>query len=97
MTAEPVCRDTLLVETENGLHLVPCSLIARTASEFSGKVTLTNGDKSADASTILELMSLSASQGTQLLVEARGEGCEQVVAALRQLFAAGFPTDRPSE
>jgi phosphotransferase system HPr (HPr) family protein len=62
------------------------------AGEFSGTVTLRNGDKVADAKTILELVSLVASQGTVLEVEASGEGCDAVVAALRDLFAAGFPT-----
>lgn len=92
MTSEPTCRETLTVESANGLHLVPCSQIARVAGNFSGSVTLRNGDKVADAKTILEIVSLVASQGTVLEVEACGEGCEVVVAALRDLFAAGFPT-----
>lgn len=97
MTAEPVCRETLTVQNENGLHMVPCSLIARAAKDFSGQVILTNGPRSADASTILELMSLNASCGTELEVEARGPGCDAVVAAIRALFDAGFPTDAQDE
>lgn len=97
MSNEPICRDTLLVESPNGLHLVPCSQIAQLVSTFSGTVTLHNGDRSADASRVIELPALVATQGTELEVVATGEGCEQIVDELKKLFAAGFPTPEPSE
>ncbi|MFK7819301.1 MAG: HPr family phosphocarrier protein [Planctomycetaceae bacterium] len=93
MSSEPTYCETLTVESENGLHLVPCSQIARVAGEFSGTVTLRNGEKVADAKTILEIVSLGGTQGTHIEVEAVGDGCEGVVAAIRQLFETGFPTE----
>ncbi len=93
MTSDPTCRDTLKVESENGLHLVPCSQIARVAGEFAGSVTLHHGDKAADAKTILDIAALGATQGTVLEVEACGAGCEAIVSTLRDLFAAGFPVE----
>ena len=97
MSNEPICRDTLLVESPNGLHLVPCSQIARLVSEFSGTVMLHKGDRSADASAVIQIAALGAAQGTELAVVATGEGCEQIVADLKELFASGFPTPEPSE
>lgn len=93
MTTDPTCRDTLTVESENGLHLVPCSQIARVAGEFCGTVTLWKGDQQADAKSPIHIAALGAPQGTVLDVEAVGEGCEDVVARLRDLFAAGFPVE----
>lgn len=93
MTTDPTCRDTLTVQSANGLHLVPASQIARTAGEFAGSITLRKGDQSADAKTIIEIVALGAPQGTELEVEAVGEGCEEVVARLRDLFVAGFPVE----
>lgn len=92
MTGELTYRDTLMVESDNGLHLVPCSQIARAASEFQGTITLRVGDRTADAKTIVEIVSLGASKGTAVEVEARGEGGDEAVGAIRALFQAGFPT-----
>ena len=83
----------MTVENENGLHLVPCSRIAKTAMEFGGSVILTNGDRTADAKTIIELMALNATQGTVLQIEARGDGCEAIVAAIQELFESQFAVD----
>ncbi len=97
MTTDPITRDTLVVQSANGLHLVPCSQIARLVSEFQGTVTLSRGDRTADAKTVIEIASLGASQGTELEVVATGEGGEQVIADLKELFAAGFPVPEPSD
>jgi phosphotransferase system HPr (HPr) family protein len=93
MSSEPTHRETLLVESANGLHLVPCSQIARVAGEFAGRVTMLNGEKVADAKTILDIVALGGTQGTEIVVEAEGEGCEDVVASIRRLFETGFPTE----
>lgn len=97
MSELPVCNDTLKVETENGLHLIPCSQIAILAAEFDGSIILRKGDATADATSPIHIAALGASKGTVLDVEARGEGCVQIVQALKDLFASGFPTEEPGE
>ena len=81
---------TVTVPGENGLHLVPCSLIAQSAVAFEGTVTLSKGSHSVDAKNIFDLMSLNAGQGTQLRVEASGEGAEAAVDNIVKLFESGF-------
>lgn len=97
MTTEPTYKDTLTVESENGLHLIPCSQIAKLASGFSGTITLKNGEKTADATSVLDIVALCGTQGTVLEVEAVGAGSEEIVGELRDLFAAGFPTDAATD
>ncbi|HID21974.1 MAG TPA: HPr family phosphocarrier protein, partial [Planctomycetaceae bacterium] len=90
MDANSVCRQTVTVTLKEGLHLVPCSEIARTAAEFAGEVRVIAGAKQADAKSPMELMSLGADYGTRLTVEAVGQNAEEVVAKLVDLFRANF-------
>lgn len=83
-------QQSVTVPGENGLHLVPCSLIAQSAAAFDGTVTLSKGSHSVDAKNIFDLMSLNAGKGTQLQVEAVGDGAEGTVDTIVKLFESGF-------
>ena len=45
MTNDSVCRQTVTVELENGLHLVPCSLIAQFARGCECDVQISKDDR----------------------------------------------------
>ena len=93
MSLDSFRRETVTVDLENGLHLVPCSLISRVANRFESDVSLTNGDIRANAKTILDLMQLNAAQGTTLVLEARGDDASDAVSDLLQLFRSQFKTE----
>ncbi|NOX56613.1 MAG: HPr family phosphocarrier protein [Planctomycetes bacterium] len=90
MDAKSICRQTVTVNLKDGLHMVPCSAIARTAAEFAGEVRLIAGAKQADAKSVMDLMSLGADHGQELTVEAIGQDAEEVVARLVHLFQTNF-------
>ena len=85
-----VCRQTVTVDLENGLHLVPCSQIAQAASAFPCDIRILKGDASVDAKVIYDVMSLGAELGSTLVIEAAGELAEQAVAELVGLFRTNF-------
>ena len=85
-----VCRQTVTVELENGLHLVPCSRIAQEASRFDCEVQVCKDDLIVDAKTILELMTLNAEFGSTLVLEARGDDANQAIRRLVRLFESRF-------
>ena len=95
LPSEPtrVLRD-VVVKNANGLHLLPCSLIARTVKEFDGTVKLIRGSQSANAKSIMDVIQLGAVCGTELVVEVEGRGAEDLMGQLEQLFADEFLTDR---
>lgn len=74
----------------NGLHMVPCSLIAQRASTFTSKITIAKGDTKADARNIFELLGLGAGEGTVLNCEASGDDASEAIASLVDLFDSGF-------
>ena len=81
---------TVTVPGENGLHLVPCSLIAQSASSFDCEVRIRKGAQTVDAKNIFDLMSLNAGHGAELILEAAGGCAHDAVDALVALFESGF-------
>lgn len=89
-----VCRRSVTVNLELGLHLRPISQIAKAARQYENcDVRVLKDDYSADGKNVLELMTLNAPQGTQLVLEATGESAAEVVDELVRLFASNFEDD----
>ncbi|MFV0443234.1 MAG: HPr family phosphocarrier protein [Planctomycetaceae bacterium] len=86
MASSHVIRRELQVELENGLHMLPCSAIAKAAQEFGGAVRVIHGKTTADASSVLELLGLGAGRGTQLTVEVDGDGADRLLDKLAQVL-----------
>ncbi len=87
-------RRELIVKNPNGLHLLPCSLIARAVKEFVGTVKLVRGSQEANAKSVMDVIQLGATSGTELTMIVDGPGAEAIADRLEQLFADGFMTDR---
>ena len=73
-----------------GLHARPCLAIVNTVRRFQSEVTIGNGNEVANASEILELMSLGVPLGTQVTLQAKGPDAVEAVDALERLFADNF-------
>lgn len=78
------------VQHQDGLHLRPLTLLARTAQTFSATVTLHKGGQVVDAKRPLDLMTLAAACGEVLTLEATGADADAAVAALVRLFENDF-------
>jgi phosphotransferase system HPr (HPr) family protein len=79
-----------VVGNQLGLHVRAAAMVVRTMSPFSSKVTIRAGDSEADARSVLDLLTLSASKGTKIVVEAEGDDAEDAVATLGDLIARNF-------
>ena len=75
-----------------GLHARAAAALVRTANQFRSALRLEREDKtaSADAKSILSVLMLAASRGTQLLIRAEGIDEEEAMDAICALFADGF-------
>jgi phosphotransferase system HPr (HPr) family protein len=83
---------TLLVKARLGLHARAAAKVVRVAREFNSKLELRRIDNgvSADATSILSVLMLAASQGTQLQAYAEGIDEEAALNAIDKLFADSF-------
>lgn len=78
------------VEAEAGLHARPASVLVNKANSFKSKITITKGDKKAEAKSILNIMTLGVKKGEQIKIEVDGADEQEAAAALKQLFANNF-------
>ena len=90
MTDPTKASDEFTVGNELGLHFRAAAMVVRMVSNFSAEVTLANGETVADARSVLDLLTLSATCGTTLKVEAHGTDASDAVAALGALIARNF-------
>lgn len=76
------------VRNEQGIHAGPAALIAGTVKKFESSLTIRSEDTDADASSILEILSLGAVKGTMLTLIADGKDEDSLLAELQQLIEA---------
>jgi len=71
-------------------------MIAQRCKEFTSEVRLHSGNAVADCRSVLDLLSLGASNGTTVLLEATGEDAAEAVDTIAALFEARFNEDEES-
>jgi phosphocarrier protein HPr len=83
---------TVAVRNELGLHARAAARLVRTANLYQSSLRLErlDGSASADAKSILNVLMLAASGGTELRATADGHDEEEALAALSGLFECGF-------
>jgi phosphocarrier protein HPr len=87
----------LLIQTRLGLHARAAAKLVRVASAFQSSVVLRrlDADTSADAKSILSVLMLAASRGTELQANVEGIDEEAAMNAVERLFAEGFGEMEP--
>ena len=73
-----------------GMHARPASLFAQLAGTFRADIRVRRGDRIVNGKSILGLMTLDATQGASLTVEASGKDAAEALNALEKLFADKF-------
>ena len=74
-----------------GLHLRPASQLVKLASQFQQcEITLSKDGQTINAKSIMGVIMLAAEQGSELTVEAHGEGSEDAVGAIIAMINNGF-------
>ena len=80
----------------SGLHARPAALFVRTCGQFSSKITVSNAaaDKGpVDGKSILSVLTLGVSSGTEIEVSAEGDDADAAIAAIRDAVESGLGED----
>ncbi|PXY29579.1 HPr family phosphocarrier protein [Prauserella flavalba] len=76
------------VASKVGLHARPAALVAKAAAAQPVTVTIAkDGGEPVAAGSVLNLMTLGAAFGDEVVIAADGSGAEEAVAAIAQLVA----------
>ena len=81
---------TVTVANRRGLHARPCLAISKTVGGFQAEVSVAFDGQTANAASVLELLSLAVGPGEQLVLSARGPQAEEALDALVRLFDEEF-------
>lgn len=75
-----------------GLHARAAAQLVRLAGNFQSRIKLRRSDNgnSADAKSILSVLTLAAPKGTVLIVEVEGEDEQKALNAVEEIFVNGF-------
>ena len=79
-----------LIENKLGLHARAATQLATLAMKFDAKVTIEQGEKSAEADSVLGLMLLESSQGKEVLGRCELPDQDNALAAIGELIQAKF-------
>ena len=81
---------TVTVANRAGLHARAALLIAKAAGEYQVDVTLVKDAQSAASSSMIEMLSLGARQGDEVVLAASGPRAAEVLEAIERLFVERF-------
>ena len=70
------------ITLEGDLHARPAGALAVAAGRFAAVISVSAGDHTADAKSVLGVMGLGATSGQRLTVKASGPDAREAVAAL---------------
>jgi phosphocarrier protein HPr len=81
------CQRTVVVVNEEGLHMRPATALAECAAAFQSEVTVSKDGKVASCRSPLEMFTLLALPGSELVVRASGpDAAEALRAAIEVLI-----------
>ncbi len=78
------------IRNAHGLHARPAGVLSQAANEFSANIYIQKGLMKVNAKSIMGVMMLAASRGTQLTIRAEGPDETEAVETLSNLVESGF-------
>lgn len=90
---------TVMVNNKVGLHARPAALFVQAASKFQSEINVSCQDskenklRTANAKSILGILTLGVFQGVEITIKAEGEDEQDAVAALVELVENNFGED----
>lgn len=76
-----------------GLHARPAMTFVDAAMAFPCAIIVRRDEQEVDGKSIMMMMLLAATQGTELEISAEGEQADEAVAVLKRLVESGFGED----
>lgn len=84
----------LAIRNRLGLHARAAAKFVQTASRFKSEVKIRKNGEEVDGKSILGLLLLAASQGTQITLAVSGEDEDAAFAAVESLIIRSFDEDQ---
>jgi len=83
---EEIVEKTLTVGNRLGLHARVATMMVQTMRNYSCQVTLVKDGVEVDARSVLGLLLLAASPGSEILVRAQGVDCMEAINEISRII-----------
>lgn len=80
-----IIKKELQIINKLGLHARAAAKFVKTASGFDAELTVSRNDRQVNGKSIMGIMTLAASKGSTILLEAQGDDAQEQVAAIEAL------------
>ena len=74
----------------NGLHARPATRFVEIANKFGSEIKVSAKGKEVDGKSVIDLLTLGAEKGIELVITANGDDAPEVLEALRGLISDKF-------
>jgi phosphocarrier protein len=85
-----VVEKTIEITNPTGLHARPAALFVQTAGKFTANIWINMDHKKVNAKSIMGLISLAVSKGTEITIIADGEDEDLAMKEIVDLVMSGF-------
>lgn len=80
----------ITINNETGLHARPAKTLVNLVKQFKSTVVIWNGEKKANAKSLISVLTLGAAKGTQLKIEVDGEDEENALQQIESAILSGL-------
>ena len=78
------------IRNKLGVHARAAALLVQTVNKFSSQVNISKDGQTTDGRSIMGVLTLAATQGSKIQVEANGEDAERAIKAVEKLIENRF-------
>ena len=90
LNSESALSREATITNELGLHARSAAKIARLALPAAGPVWIVKGNQKADASSIVDILTLACEKGTRITICVENKVDLQILKDITELVASGF-------
>jgi phosphocarrier protein HPr len=80
----------LILKNRSGLHARPAARFTQTAYTFKSRITIAGNNKKSDAKSIIMVMGMGLTKGTEVTITADGPDENECIEALKYLVESNF-------
>jgi phosphocarrier protein HPr len=88
--SELTSQVTVVVQNPQGLHMRPADMLVKTAGRYSCNIFIEKAGQRVDCKSILGILTLGATQGSELSIQAAGPDAEKAIHEIVDLFDRSF-------
>jgi len=90
VNSKQILHKTVFIKNELGLHARSAAQIAEIAMKSTGKVWVMKNEEKADASSIMDILTLECGKGTEIRIIIENPGDTDILNAIVDLVDNGF-------